>query len=203
MLVLQSEEVETSLAQPSTEVCNHLGVECFYDSIGQRAETSAREAPEWLVTSELRGVSVQPWTKDNNLLRKFKFSGTLPAPHSDPQHLTWNLECLWGCVSKFQLRLDKFVNLTSNYTNLSFGFNNSRHVWPRYPFNPRCAKKNCNWPIIMDLAVLSLSFARRLRSMLLLIDHHWSILYLRIATSVNKKGVESESCGRVHDTRTE
>ena len=48
MLVLQSEEVETSLARPSTEVCSRLGVECFYDSIGQRAEMSAREAPEWL-----------------------------------------------------------------------------------------------------------------------------------------------------------
>ena len=44
MLVLQSEEVETSLAQPSTEVCSHLCVEC---SIGQRADISAREAPEW------------------------------------------------------------------------------------------------------------------------------------------------------------
>ena len=117
MLVLQSDEVETSLARPSTEVCIHLGVKCFYDSIGQRAEILAREVPEWLVTR----VSVQPWMKDNNLLRKFKFSGTLPAPHSDPQHLTWNLECLRGCVSKsfqnLQLRLDKFVNLTSNYTD--------------------------------------------------------------------------------------
>ena len=86
MLVLQSDEVETSLARPSTEVCIHLGVECFYDSIGQRAEISAREAPEWLVTR----VSVQPWTKDNNLLRKFKFSGTLPAPntHNDLPWLT-------------------------------------------------------------------------------------------------------------------
>ena len=99
------------------QVCSHLGVECFYNSTGQRAENSAQEAPEWLVTR----VSVQPWTKDNNLLRKFKFSGTLPASYSDLQHLTWNLDCLWGCVSKsfrnLQLRLDKFVNLTSNYTD--------------------------------------------------------------------------------------
>ena len=31
---LQSEEVETSLARPSAEVCSHLGVECFYDREG-------------------------------------------------------------------------------------------------------------------------------------------------------------------------
>lgn len=79
----QTKHSKTSpfVRNPTVMVRRHISI--FTDL----KETAVFASSPKFLTAKF-GISGRAWTKDDNLLEKFKFSSTLPTPHSGPQRWT-------------------------------------------------------------------------------------------------------------------